>query len=422
MTRRDRIRLLAMALVAVVLVLAVSCRSSKPQATTTPQGTGTGTALSATDVGVTATEIKIGQHAPKTGAYAGYYAITQGTRAYFDYVNAELGGVNGRKIVFIDRDDQTNPSVARAVVQQMIEQDKVFAFDGNLGTPQHSAVADYINEQKVPDMYVFTGAGKWNNPQKLPYTFGWTFDYPTESHVLATYAKQNFAGKKIAILYQNDDFGKDYLNTFGDLVKGSMTVVGQQSYETASSDIASQMTALKNSGAEVLAIFAVPKFTVLAYKFMRDSGWHPQVILTSVSADPTVVAGAGADIMEGTITAGYLPDISDDTNAAVKFHKAMMAKYAQGVQASNFTLSGWANAMLMVETLKRAGPNLTRQGLLKTAESIRDFKAADFPPLGPVTMTAQDHSPLHCEKPMKVQGGKFVLFGELICAPVKGLQ
>src|SRR5579884_337863 len=335
MRRVTRRRALELAVSGAVLLPIAACRSSKNESSTTSSGgaarqatsaaggtraagasgtAATGGALTASDVGVTPTEIKLGIHAPKTGSYAAYYAIVQGMQGYFEYVNQEQNGVNGRKINFIIKDDQTSPSAAQAVVREMVDNDKVFAFTGCLGTPQHSAVADYINEQKIPDMLVFTGAGKWNDPKTYPWTTAFTFSYPIESQVLAEYAKKTWQGKKVAVLYQNDDFGKDYVNDFGNDIKGSLTVIQQQSYETTASDISSQMTALKNSGADVLALWATPKYAVLAYKFLRDSGWKPDVIMSSVSNDPTVVQGAGADVMEGTITAGYLPDISDDSN------------------------------------------------------------------------------------------------------------
>ncbi len=430
MNALGRIRAMGLLALAALLVLAVSCRSSGGEKGGAATATGGGAAgaqataganepLRASDVGVTETEIVLGMHAPKSGSYASYWAITQGMQAYFDYWNTEKGGVNGRKIRFIARDDQTDPAVARTVVQDLIEKDKVFAFTGNLGTPQHSAVADLINARKIPDLFVFTGAGKWNDPQNLPYTFGWTFSYPTESKILSEYAKRNWPGKKIGILYQNDDFGKDYLKVFGDDVKsgqGALQVVATQSYETAASDISSQMQALKNAGSEVVALFSVPKFSILAFKFMRDSGWRPLVIMSSVSADPSVIEGGGPDIVEGTITAAYLPDISDDSNPDVQEHKRLLAKYAPGVTPSNFTLSGWAQAQLTVDTLIRAGRNPTRESLVQAAESIKDFKGIAY---GPYNTTKYDHHPLHCERPSKVEGGKFVQFGDLICAPVK---
>jgi branched-chain amino acid transport system substrate-binding protein len=432
MNALSRIRSVGLLALAALLMLAASCRSSGAEKTGAATATGGARAtaaaqatedanapLRASDVGVTETEIVLGQHTGRSGAYASYWPISQGMQAYFDYWNTEKGGVHGRKIRFVVKDDQTNPAVARTVVQELIEKDKVFAFTGNLGTPQHSAVADLINAQKIPDLWVFTGAGKWNDPQNLPYTFGWTFSYPTESKVLSEYAKKNWPGKKIGIFYQNDDFGKDYQKVFGQDVRtgqGALQVVAEQSYETTASDISSQMQALKNAGAEVVALFSVPKFTILAFKFMRESGWRPLVIMSSVSADPSVIEGAGADLIEGTITAAYLPDISDDSNPDVQEHKRLMAKYAPGVTPSNFTLSGWAQAQLTVETLIRAGRNPTRESLVRAAESIKDFKGIAY---GPYNTTKYDHHPLHCQRPTKVEGGKFVQFGDLICAPVK---
>lgn len=404
MQARSRFASAGLVLVTLALLAAVSCRSSKPTS-----------AAQATPAvpGVAATEVTIGAHFPKTGNSSTYAPIAQAMQAYFDYVNHEQGGVNGRAIKFVVRDDQSNPAVALAVTKQLVQSDDVFAFDGSLGTPTHAAAVGYLNDLHVPDMFVFSGASLFNDSSKYPYTFPFTPSYRREARILAEYADQHWAGMKVGVLYQNDDFGKDYLNAFVSGLQGKLQVVAQQSYELTTSDVASQMTALKSSGAQVLAVFAIPKFAALAFRFLGDSGWKPHTLMTSILADPSVIKAAGASNMEGVVTANYLPLISDRSDPNVQLAERIMTKYAPGAQVSQYTLMGMANAQLMVATLKRAGKDLTRKGLIKAADSLRDFK---FMALSAATITASDHSPLHCERPMQLANGGFVYVGDTICA------
>ncbi len=414
---RTTVRRSCYVLLAVLAIIASACRGAKKEATpqATATATGTGIARTASDVGVTADQIVLGSHFALTGPAASYAPISKAAQAYFEYVNTELGGVNGRKIVLKVIDDAYDPSKTVAAAKQLVDQEKVFALFNGLGTPTHSAVYEYLNEQKVPDLYVATGAAKWNDPKNHPYTFGYPPSYPSEAEIFANYYQQALAGKKVGILYQNDDFGKDYLNTFVAKASGA-PIVGKQSYEATATDVSSQLTALKGVGAEVLLLAAIPKFSAQALKNIHDQGWKPTVLLSYVSADPSVIKNAGVEAAEGVISAGYLPQYDDAANPDIAFHKQVLSKYAPGLEPSNFTVYGVSSAQMMVETLKRAGINPTRASLLQAAESVQNFKSMA---LGPATMTPNDHTPLHCERLEKVVNGKFVYFGELICAAVK---
>ena len=398
----------------------MSCRSSKgtaaPQATGTtgPAASGTSQALTASDVGITPTEILIGNATPLTGPAASYAPVADGLKAYFDYINSQ-GGVNGRKIKLVVKDSAYDPSKALAVTKELVEQDKVFAIVGTIGTPVNSTTYDYLNENKVPDMYLSTGAAKWNDPKGHPYVFGFLFGYPQESEVFWKYIQQNLAGKKIGVLYQNDDYGKDYEKAFKQLAGSA--IIREESYETTSADISSQVTALKNAGAEVVVLFSIPKFTIQALKFIHDSGWKPTIVMNYVSADPSVVSGAGSVAIEGVISGTFTPLPSDTSDPKVKFFADTLAKYRPGVQPSTFAMWGFAEAQLMVETLKRAGTNPTRASLIKAAEGIQDF--TNLATLGPATMTPNDHAPMHCERLIKYQNGAPQYASDLLCAAVK---
>ncbi len=419
MTPNQLRRGLALVALAAALALLASCRSGSKAATSTPQaaggtqaaGTATQAALTASDVGVTPAEIKLGATTPLSGAYSAYYADTLGMKVYFDYVN-DHGGVNGRKIVFITKDDQTNPSVALAGIKTLATDDKVFAFAGVLGTMQNAATVGYINDEHIPNLFTLAATSFLNDPQKYPWTFPGIFPYTAEGRVLAAYVKQNLTGHKVGILYQNDDFGKDELKNFVPALGTGLKVVGQQSYEVSSTDVSTQMTALKNAGADVVVLFAIPKFATLALKFIHDSGWKPTILMSYVSATTSVIKDAGAAAVEGVITDAYLPSATDLSNAQVAFAKEIMTKYAPGQQFQDLNLFGIAAAQLTVRALELGGPNLTRAGVVKAAESIRNYQTVA---LAPASVGATDHNPFHCAQLMKVQQGQFAKFGSLTC-------
>ena len=424
MTRIFKASNLGKLLVALTLAAVLTgCRSGGDDtAKSTPSTGGAGTQaagqagaaqepLRASDVGITPTEIVLGSHQPLSGPASSYNVISRAVKAYFDHINETEGGVHGRKIVYKFEDDGYVPNNTVTIVKKLVEQDKVFAIFNGLGTPTHSAVVDYLNDNKVPDMYIASGAAKWGEPVKK-YVFGFQPDYVSEGRALAKYIQTTHKGKKVGMIYQNDDFGKDYVRAMKGTLGADNPIVAEESHEVTAADLNSQVANLRSKGAEVIGLFVVPKFAGIGIRTIRDQGMTQPIIMTSVSADPTLVELAGGvRNVEGVITAGYLPQYDDDNDPKIKKHKEIMAKYAPGLQIQNFTVYGHAAAETMVETLKQAGRNPTRDSLIQAAEGIKCFKGMAF---SPVSMGADDHRPLESIRLERIENGKYVYFGDII--------
>src|SRR5256885_9684930 len=251
---------------------------------------GCGGGGSSSSEGVTKTTITIGSHQPLTGPAApGYSEISPASKAYFDYVNAN-GGVNGRKIIYKYVDDVYNPTQTVDVVHRLVLQDKVFAIFNGLGTPTHTKVVDYLNAQRVPDLFVASGCGCWDQPAQHPYTFGWQTDYIREGKILGQYLKQNFAGKKFAYFYQNDDFGQDGVKGL-DMYIPKAQVVSRQSYQPTNTDVSPQAQATASPKADVVVLFSIPAFTALFRLASLKLGYKPQLAVSNVGSDPTTLTG-----------------------------------------------------------------------------------------------------------------------------------
>ena len=338
--------------------------------------------------GVTARSIVIGGTFPLTGPAAAYAPIPVGMKAYFSYINARKGpdgkrGVMGRQIVWKYYDDGYNPANTVQLTRRLVEQDRVFATVGQLGTEHNLAVREYMNARKVPQALVSTGASYWGTQGKqFPWTIGWQPDYIAEGRVYGLHIKQNQRGKKIAILYQNDDYGKDYL--YG--VKYALgpayvreNLVAAEPFEVTATSVASQMARIRASGAQVFVILATPTPTIRAYATGKALGYNPdQIYLNSVSATAAflnvAVGAAGAPYVNGSISVAYLKDPSSPTwnnDAAMKQYREIMAKYAPGANANDgLYLYGAAKAETFVQALYKAGKNLTRQRLMNALLSM----------------------------------------------------
>lgn len=385
---------------AVPLVLAAAACGGEEKEGTPPSGspTAAGTAqptatLAAAAPGITNTEIILGSHFPQSGTYGAVYApVLEGLRAYFDYVNTEKGGVCGRRIVLKAEDDQFDPARAMEVTRKLVEQDKVFAMVAGVGTAAHSAVWDYLNEQGIPDLWVISGAHKWGaDPRAHPWTFGMIPDYLVEGSIFGEYISAHYPGKKVAILYQNDDFGRDALEGLRqglDLSKNQ--IVSEQSYETTAVDIRSQVTNMKDAGAEVVFCACIPGYTAQAIKGANRLGWKPQWLLSLVNSDPVMFQYATPQEMEGALSAqaNKLVEWTDDP--AIARHYEIMKKYGKSAP-SNFTVLGQAVGGITVEVLNRACDNLTREGLLEAVESLRDYQGDLTLPGVTITLSKDDH-------------------------------
>jgi ABC-type branched-subunit amino acid transport system substrate-binding protein len=332
---------------------------------------------SAATPGVTDTEITIGSHQPLTGPAApGYSKIAPAAQAMFDYIN-DNGGINGRKIKLKYLDDTYDPSKTVNLVHQLVLQDKVFAIVGGLGTPTHSAVLDYLNQQKVPDLFVASGAAKWGaTPDKFPYTYGYQPTYTIEGKILGQYIKQNFAGKKIGYMLQDDDFGGDFAKGL-DLYVDQTKVVAREKYTPGNTNIAPQITNLKSKGAEVVLCACIPAYAALTILGTGAASYHPQMVLSNVGADVPTLSGLlesfakqggatvkGTDLIEGVLSDGYLPNSADTSNSWIQLFQKVHDKYIKSVPFDGNVEYGMSLAYLFAQAVQRAGKDLTRQGLL----------------------------------------------------------
>jgi ABC-type branched-subunit amino acid transport system substrate-binding protein len=327
--------------------------------------------------GVTDTEVVIGTHQPLTGPAApGYSKISVGAQAMFSYLN-DNGGINGRKITYKVEDDAYNPTQTVEKVKQLVLQDKVFAVVGGLGTPTHSKVVDYLNQQSVPDLFVSSGALQWDNPAKAPWTFGFQTDYTREGKILGKYVKDNFAGKKIGLFYQNDDVGRDAQAGIDQFVKDA--VVSRQGYDPTSTDLTPQMSALKAAGAEVVIAVDIPAFSALSMLTSAKIGYKPQFVVSSIGDDVQTLQGLlnqqskgsvnANSLLTGMIGAGYLPDAHDATSPWTQLFQKVHDKYAAGDPFTNTMAFGMAQAYTFGQALKAAGRDLTRQKLVDAVMS-----------------------------------------------------
>lgn len=358
--------------------------------------------------GVTDGEVVVGTHMPLTGpAAAGYSKIAPATKAYFDFVNAG-GGINGRKITYKVKDDGYNPATTQTVVRELVLQDKVFAILNGLGTPTHSGVLDFLKTNQVPDLFVASGSRSWNQPDKYPGTFGFNPDYTVEGKILGTYVKENLAGKKACFLGQDDDFGRDSL---AGVEKILGAVVAKQTYVTSSPNVGPQMGALKAAGCEVVVLATIPGFTALSIGTAAKIGFKPQFVVSNVGADPTTVGkslGAAAPLLEGVVSANYLPINTDEANPWIQLFKKVNDQYNAGAEFDNNVVYGMSVAYLFVQSLQAAGKDLTRD---KITEAVRK-NGFSGPGLVPLRFSDKDHSGYGGEQLTKVQGGKAVYFGQ----------
>jgi branched-chain amino acid transport system substrate-binding protein len=372
-----------------------------------------------TVVGVTATEIKIGNTNPYSGNASAYGTIGKTIAAYFKKVNDE-GGVNGRKINFISYDDGYSPPKTVEMIRKLVEQDQVALLFQTLGTPPNSAIHKYVNQQKVPHLFVATGATKWNDPKNFPWTMGYQPNYQTEGRVYAAYALSHVKDAKIGILYQNDDYGKDYLKGFEDgLGEAKKQIVLKQTYEVTDPTIDSQIVNLKNSGANVFFNITIPKYAVQAIKKAHEIGWKPLHFLNNVSSSlGTVLKPAGLDASKDLITALYMKEVTDPqwrNDKGFTDWVAFMKKYypegALDDQANGF---GYNVAILMTQVLKQCGNDFSRENIMKQAANVKNFELPLLLPGIKVNTSPTDFAPIEQEQLAKFDGEKWALFGEVI--------
>jgi branched-chain amino acid transport system substrate-binding protein len=378
------------------------------------------------DTGASDSEIKIGNLMPYSGPASPYSVIGKFETAYFNKVNAE-GGINGRKINFISYDDAYSPPKSVEQARKLVEGDEVLLIFNSLGTPPNSAIQSFMNKKGVPQLFVATGATKWGDPEHFPWTMGWQPSYQSEARIYAKYLLKENPGAKIAVLYQNDDYGKDYLKGLQDGLgaKASSMIVAEESYEVSEPTIDSHIVKLKATGADVFFDASGAKFAAQAIKKMAEINWKPMHILNSVSTSiGAVMKPAGLEAAQGIISASYVMDATDPQwkdNPGMKEWVAFMDKYyPSGDKTDSFNIYAYNVARTLVQVLKQCGDNLTRENVMKQAASLKDFEPGTLLPGIKLNTSPTDFYPIEQLQLMKFKGDTWTLFGPVISGEVGG--
>jgi branched-chain amino acid transport system substrate-binding protein len=372
-------------------------------------------------------EIKIGQAMPYSGPASAYGAIGKSEAAYFDYLNKEKGGINGRKINFITMDDGYSPPKTVEVVRKLVEQDEVLLVFQPLGTPSNTAIHKYMNAKKVPQLFVATGATKWGDPHNFPWTMGWQPNYQAEGKIYAKYILEKFPNGKIAVLYQNDDYGKDYLKglTDGLGAKAKSMIVAQATYEISEPTVDSQIVALKASGADIFFNVATPKHAALAIRKAYDIDWHPTQFLNNVSISiGAVLTPAGLEKSKDIISLQYYKDPSDPRwkdDPELKEWSAWLKKYNPDANPiDGLNVYGYAAAKTLEQVLVQCKDDLTRENVMKQAANLKNVHIPMLLPGITVNTGPDDFFPIEQGQLIKFDGKEWVPFGTILDGSGKG--
>lgn len=392
------------ALVAVVALAAACGAGGREEATESSEGS---------TVGITDTSVKIGAHFPLTGVAApGYSEIPTGAKAYFDYVNA-AGGINGRKIEYVVRDDSYDPTTTTQVVNELVLQDQVFAVVGGLGTATHSAVIDFLNEEGVPDLFVSSGAIMWgNDPEKYPNTFGWQPDYQVEGKIIGDWVTKNRPDAKVGLFLQDDDLGRDSEEAVRQYLDDQIVEVVR--YTSGNTDVAPQIAALQGAGADLILGFNVPSYTALSQLTAKRLNYDPEWFYSSIGSDVDLVGsllgrfsqGAvtdGAQSLEGMISLEYIPGIDSPENPWTQLWQKVWAQNGTGDPMTNYRIYGMSQAYAFVQALQAAGENPTREGIVAAIQDGgKDFEG---PQLAPFRYSESSHLGISGASVFQIRGG-----------------
>jgi branched-chain amino acid transport system substrate-binding protein len=370
--------------------------------------------------GVTATEIKIGNTQAYSGPASQYGNIGKAETAFFKALN-EKGGIGGRKINFITLDDGYTPSRTVEQTRRLVEQDGVSFMFNSLGTPTNSAVHRYLNQKKVPQLFVSTGADKWADPKHFPWTMGWQPSYRTEAQIYTKYLLKNKPGAKLAILYQNDDFGKDYVNGVRDVLKGDFDkiVTKATTYEVTDPTIDSQIVALQGTKADALLVAAVPKFAAQSIRKVYDIGWKPLFFLTNVSISVgAVMQPAGMEKGVGIISGAFQKDPTDPRfkdDSGMNEWRAFMAKEMPGAELSDLNyVQGYGTALTLMQVLKQCGDDLSRANIMKQAANLKNLEIPTLLPGIKINTSPTNFHPIAQMQLVKWDGKTWELFGDVL--------
>jgi branched-chain amino acid transport system substrate-binding protein len=374
------------------------------------------------DPGANDKEIKVGNTNPYSGPASAYGQIGKAIAAYFKMVN-DRGGINGRKVNFISYDDGYSPPKTVEMARKLVEQDQVLFLFQTLGTPSNTAIHKYMNGKKVPQLFVATGASKWNDPKNFPWTMGWQPNYHTEGMIYAKHILQTKPDAKIGVLYQNDDYGKDYLKGLEDGLgaKAASMIVAKASYEVSDPTIDSQIVQLQASGANVFFQATTPKFAAQAIRKVYDIGWKPVQYLNNVSISVgSVLTPAGLEKSVGIITAGYQKEHSDPrfaNDAGLNKWREFMKKYMpEGSLDDNFNAYGYGVAQTLEQVLKQCGNDLTRANVMKQAASLKNVQIDTLLPGITISTGPNDFAPIEAVQLQRFDGKRWDLFGDVMAS------
>lgn len=374
----------------------------------------------AADPGITATEIKVGNTMPYSGPASALSVAGKAISAYFEMIN-QSGGIGGRKINFVSLDDGYSPSKAVEQTRKLVESEEVAVVFSSLGTPTNTAVRKYLNNAKIPQLFIASGADKWASPAEFPWTIGWAPSYRIEARIYATYLLRTKPAAKVAIIYQNDDFGKDYLIGLRDGLKEKFDqmIVAKASYETSDPSVDSQVVTLKASGADVLITAATPKFATQIIRKVSDLNWKPTHLLSYVSASiGSVLQPAGLEKGEGIITANYLKDPSDprwDKDPGMNAYREFVAKHMSGANVlDRDIMNGYGAAYTFEATLRAAGSDLSRKSIMAAATNLRSLEVPVLLPGIKLSTSQTNYRPIRQMQLQSFDGKGWRLFGELI--------
>ena len=386
--------------------------------------TGSAFAQKKYDTGATDTEIKIGNIMPYSGPASSYGLIGKTEEAYFKMIN-DQGGIKGRKINFISYDDGYSPPKAVEQARKLVESDEVLFIFNSLGTPSNTAFQKYMNAKKVPQLFVATGASKWNDPKHFPWTMGWQPSYQVEAQIYAKYLMKEKPDAKIAVIYQNDDFGKDYQKGFREAMGAKASqIVTEESYEISEPTVDSHIVKVKSLNPDVVVSFSTPKFAAQTIKKMGELSWKPLHLVSNVSISVgAVMQPAGFDNAQGVLSADYRKDALDPQwkdDAGMKKWSAFVEKYMPGADRSdNSLVYGYGAAQTMVKVLEMCGDDLTRANVMKQAASLKAFAPDTLLPNVVIDTSATDYAPIAQLRMMRFNNGKWDLFGDVITAETK---
>ena len=371
------------------------------------------------DTGATDTEVKIGHIVPYSGPASAYGIIGKTEEAYFKMIN-DNGGINGRKIKFISYDDAYSPPKAVEQVRKLVESDEVLLVFNALGTPSNTAIQKYLNAKRVPQLFVATGATKWNDPKHFPWTIGWQPSYQSEARIYAKYLMKEKPDAKVAVLYQNDDFGNDYLKGLKDGFGAKVsTIIAEESYEVSEPTIDNHIVKLKASGADVLISITTPKFAAQTIKKMAEIDWKALQIVANVSTSVgAVMKPAGFENGQGVLSAHYAKDAGDaqwKDDPGMKRLLAFLDKYYPDADRTNSqVIYGFGAAQTLTKILEMCGDDLTRANIMKQAANLKDFTPDTLLPGIKMNTSATDFAPIEQLQMMRFKGERWDLFGDVI--------